>query len=116
MYVQLKPGAGKSRSGKTWERGAPDVAVEIVSPSHAPSLAGSEKLERYQSLGVRELVRFDPEARPGEPALRIWDRVEDRLLERDLSVGPGALVGPGCSLGRGARRPPRGRPARHSAR
>jgi Uma2 family endonuclease len=88
VYVQLKPPAGKIRSWKTWERGAPDVAVEIVSPSDAPALPWSDKLARYQSMGVGELVRFDPEARTGQPVLRIWDRVDDRLLERDLATGP----------------------------
>jgi Uma2 family endonuclease len=88
VYVQLKPSAGKIRSWKTWERGSPDVGVEIVSPSDAPQLPWSEKLRRYQSLGVHELVRFHPEARPGEPMLRIWDRVEGGLLERDLKEGP----------------------------
>jgi Uma2 family endonuclease len=88
VYVQLKPSAGKIRSWKSWERGSPDVAVEIVSPSDAPQLAWSEKLQRYQSLGVHELVRFHPEAGPGKPMLRIWDRVEGGLLERDLQAGP----------------------------
>jgi Uma2 family endonuclease len=88
IYVQLKPPADKVRSWKTWERGAPDVAVEIVSPSDAPQLAWSEKFRRYHSLGVRELVRFDPEARPEEPRLQIWDRVDGALLERD--IGPGS--------------------------
>jgi Uma2 family endonuclease len=87
VYVQLRPSTGKIRSWKTWERGSPDVAVEIVSPSDAPQLPWSEKLGRYQSMGVRELVRFDPEARTGKPMLRIWDRVEDALLERDLADG-----------------------------
>src|SRR5690349_11466751 len=62
VYVQLAPPAGKIRSWKTWERGAPDTAVEIVSPSDAPALPWAEELARYQSMGVRELVRFDPEA------------------------------------------------------
>jgi hypothetical protein len=88
IYVQLAPPAGKIRSWKTWERGAPDMAVEIVSPSDAPALPWAEKLARYQSMGVRELVRFDPEACAGEPVLRIWDRVDGRLLERDLTTGP----------------------------
>lgn len=88
VYVQLKPSMDKIRSWKTWERGAPDVAVEIVSQSDAPELPWSEKLRRYQSMGVRELVRFDPEARASEAALRIWDRVEGGLLERDLRTGP----------------------------
>lgn len=30
------------------------------------------------------MIRFDPEARSGERRLRVWDRVQDSLLERDL--------------------------------
>lgn len=88
IYVQLKAPAGKIRSWKVWERGAPDVAVEVVSPSDAPQTPWAEKLARYQSMGVRELVRFAPEARPGEPLLRVWDRVDGALLERELDAGP----------------------------
>jgi len=84
VYVRLTPATDKIRSWKTWERGSPDVAVEIVSASDAPQLAWTEKLRRYQSLGVRELIRFDPEARSGERQLRVWDRVQDSLLERDI--------------------------------
>lgn len=86
IYVQLKPPGDKIRSWKTWERGAPTVAVEIVSASDAPAIAWAEKLQRYQSLGVQELVRFDPEFRAGEPALRIWDRVQGALLEREIAA------------------------------
>jgi Uma2 family endonuclease len=88
VYVQLKAPTAKIRSWKVWERGAPDVAVEVVSPSDAPQTPWAEKLGRYQSMGVRELVRFDPEARPGEPLLRVWDRVDGALLERELEAGP----------------------------
>jgi Uma2 family endonuclease len=68
------------RSWKVWERGAPQVAVEIISDSDQPSW--EEKLERYRRLGVSELVWFDPEL-PERP-LRIWDFVGDDLLERYL--------------------------------
>ena len=47
-------------------------------------LAGSQHgraRDRYHELGVQELVRFDGEAPPGE-RLRIWDRVDENLLER----------------------------------
>jgi Putative restriction endonuclease len=65
---------------KTWEMGTPDLAIEIVSETDARDRAWDEKLFRYRELGVRELVRFAPdEARP----LRIWDRVDDDLVERD---------------------------------
>ena len=68
-------------SWKTWERGVPEVAVEIVSDSDASSASWEAKLRRYQELGVRELVRFDPDE-TGERQLRIWDRVEGELVER----------------------------------
>jgi Uma2 family endonuclease len=84
VYIRLTPPSDKIRSWKTWERGAPDVAIEIVSASDAHPLAWLEKLQRYQSLGVRELIRFDPEAKPHDRPLRVWDRVQDSLLERAI--------------------------------
>jgi len=65
---------------KTWESGTPELAVEIVSADDAPDARWDEKLERYRELGCRELVRFDPDA---PSPLRIWDRVDDDLVERD---------------------------------
>jgi len=88
VFVQLKPASGKIRSWKTWERGAPDIAVEIVSKSDAPPNVWAEKLQRYRSMGVQELVRFDPEAGSGEATLRVWNRVQGALLERDLETEP----------------------------
>ena len=70
-------------SWKTWERGTPELAVEIVSDSDRRGW--DEKLEQYRDLGVRELVRFDPDAEIGQ-RLRVWDRVVDDLLERVLSA------------------------------
>jgi hypothetical protein len=70
-------------SWKTWERGAPELAVEIVSDSDSPDLPWEEKLNRYHELGVVELVRFDPDAALGK-RLRIWDRVDGDLIERVL--------------------------------
>lgn len=65
---------------KGWQRGAPDLAVEIVSDSDSSDSDWDEKLERYQASGIAEVVRFDPEneALP----LRIWDRIEGDLVER----------------------------------
>ncbi len=68
---------------KVWERGAPDIAVEIVSRSDAPEPDWEEKLEKYRKIGLKELVRFDH--RPVRNALRIWDNVEGDLVERDMS-------------------------------
>lgn len=67
---------------KAWERGAPHVAVEIISDSDAGDASWQEKLERYRRLGVSELVRFDHQT-PEQP-LRIWDFAGDDLLERRL--------------------------------
>jgi hypothetical protein len=73
---------------KVWEGGAPQLAVEIVSPSDNSARDWDEKLERYRQSGVAEVVRFDPE-HPDHP-LRLWDRVEGDLVERALD-GPAAL-------------------------
>lgn len=68
-------------SWKTWERGVPEVAVEIVSDSDGSSTTWETKLLRYKELGVHELVRFDPEEEPSQQ-LRLWDRVGGALVER----------------------------------
>jgi len=70
------------RSWKVWERGAPDLAVEILSASDERDGDWDEKLARYRRLGVRELVCFDQEAVP--PTLRVWDAVDGDLVERQL--------------------------------
>jgi Uma2 family endonuclease len=68
---------------KTWERGAPHVGVEVVSPSDASDLRLEEKLERYRQAGVAEVVRYDHDA--VEQPIRIWDLLDGDLVERDLS-------------------------------
>jgi Uma2 family endonuclease len=66
---------------KTWERGAPQLAVEIITTSDAGDRPWEAKLDRYARLGVAEVVRFDGDdaAQP----LRIWDRIDGDLVERD---------------------------------
>jgi Uma2 family endonuclease len=92
-FVRLEPPRGMIRSWKTWERGAPEVAVELVSDSDAPEQDLEEKLARYRRLGVRELVRLDPQAPPGKQ-LRVWQRVEEDLVEREVIGGrmPSAVL------------------------
>jgi Uma2 family endonuclease len=68
---------------KTWERGAPHVGVEVVSPPDASDLRLEEKLERYRQAGVTEVVRYDHDAL--ERPLRIWDLIDGDLVERDLT-------------------------------
>jgi hypothetical protein len=72
-------------SWKTWEQGGvPELAVEIVSPNEGDGVTWDEKLARYFELGVKELVRFDPEEPEGR-RLRVWDRVEGDLVERVIA-------------------------------
>jgi Uma2 family endonuclease len=73
-------------SWKVWERGAPHVAVEIISSDDARDRYWEPKLDHYRQLGVLELVRFDPEA--SQQQLRIWDRIENDLIERRSSAEP----------------------------
>ena len=69
-------------SWKTWERGAPELCVEILSPSDTKEkLSFPEKLRRYRALGTRELIAFDLDA-PAGARVRAWDRIEDDLVER----------------------------------
>jgi Uma2 family endonuclease len=65
---------------KVWERGAPELVVEIVSRSDRPDEDWNDKLARYRVAGVREVVRFDGEdaAQP----IRVWDLLAGELVER----------------------------------
>jgi len=69
-------------SWKVWERGAPEVAVEILSSSDKRDRDLDAKVDKYRRMGVRELVVFDSEHQP--PTLRVWDSVEGDLVERAL--------------------------------
>ncbi len=66
-------------SWKVWERGAPELCVEFDSPGDEATW--ERRFANYRALGVRELVRFAPDAREGE-RLRVWDRIDEDLVER----------------------------------
>jgi Uma2 family endonuclease len=68
-------------SWKAWERGAPDLVVEITSASDANEGPWDQKLDRFRRLGAKEIVRFDPE--DAERPLRIWDGADGDVTERD---------------------------------
>ena len=81
-FVKLGVPDSEFDSWKTWERGTPELAVEILSPSDSlEAWTLEEKLARYHALGVRELVCFDADAPQGQ-RIRAWDRVKDDLIER----------------------------------
>lgn len=86
-FVRLGVRDDMFRTWKVWERGAPEVAIEIISSIDARDRNWDEKLESYRRLGVRELVRFDPECEPA--SLRIWDAIDQDLVERE-AVGRSA--------------------------
>lgn len=72
-------------SWKSWKRGAPELAFEILSPSDSPERwTFEEKLQRYRALGVSELVVFHVDAEPGA-RLRVWDRIDGDLVERTVT-------------------------------
>ncbi|HEU5076968.1 MAG TPA: Uma2 family endonuclease [Polyangiaceae bacterium] len=83
VFLRLGSDGPEIESWKTWERGTPDLAIEIASRSDAPDPPWQLKLERYHRLGVRELVLFNHRA---EQKVRIWDYVEGDLAERKLAA------------------------------
>jgi Uma2 family endonuclease len=86
LFVKLHLPDSAFGTWKTWENGgAPELAVEIISPSEGDGIAWEEKLARYHELGVKELVRFDPEG-PEGGRIRVWDRVRGDLLEREVAA------------------------------
>jgi Uma2 family endonuclease len=80
VFVSLRRTDPLPRTWKTWESGTPELAIEIVSDDDARDAVWNGKLDRYRELGCRELVRFDAES---ALSLRIWDRIDDDLVERD---------------------------------
>jgi Uma2 family endonuclease len=79
-FVRLGVPDDQFKSWKVWERGAPDVAVEILSSTDERDRDLEAKLEKYRRLGVRELVCFDSEREPA--SLRVWEAVDGDLVER----------------------------------
>jgi Uma2 family endonuclease len=92
VYAKATPRSEPIQSWKVWERGAPDVAVEIVSDSDISEAAWEQKLADYQTLGVKEVVRLDLVS--GQTALRVWNRTQEVLTERMLSVDDGLCSAP----------------------
>jgi len=89
LIVRMGAQPGPFPTWKVWERGAPHLAVEVVSPSDSSESRWSEKLARYAKSGVNEIARFDPA--DSERPLRLWDRFDGDLVERALE-GEHALL------------------------
>ncbi len=81
-FVKLGVPSFDFSSWRTWEHGTPELCIEILSPSDTQEpLTLTEKLARFHSEGVREVVCFDADA-PEGTRLRAWDRLEGDLVER----------------------------------
>jgi Uma2 family endonuclease len=81
LFVKLGVPEEVFGSWKCWLRGAPELAVEVISPNEGDGIAWADKLGRYAAMGVNELVRFDPYEPTGK-RLRAWDCVDGDLVER----------------------------------
>jgi len=84
-FVKLGAPQEMFASWRVWEKGAPELCIEVLSPSDQEPITFAEKLARYQALGVRELVVFQVDELAGK-RIRVWDRVGDDLLERIVST------------------------------
>jgi Uma2 family endonuclease len=82
VFVRLDRPHRPIRVWKTWEGGAPELGVEIVSDSDASESDWDDKLERYAAAAFREVVRFDPDDRESPSPLRVWDLIGGDLVER----------------------------------
>ena len=80
VFVKLGVPDQMFRVWKTWERGAPELGVEIISDADHRDQNWDDKLARYRAAGIREVVRFD--ADDAERPIRIWDHVSGDLVER----------------------------------
>lgn len=81
-YVKLNvPEPEEIRSWKTWERGTPELCIEILSRDAEEKLTLPEKLRRFHAMGIAEVVVFNADAEPGM-RLRAWDLIEGDMVER----------------------------------
>ncbi len=68
-------------SWKTWKGGVPEVCVEILSSDGEEKLSLKEKLRRFHTMGVSEVVVFNAD-KPKGKRLRAWDWIDGDLVER----------------------------------
>jgi hypothetical protein len=80
VFVRLGVPDHAFETWKIWERGAPDLGVEIVSDSDEGEPEWKGKIERYRAAGIGEVVRFFPRNR--KRPIRVWDTIGGDLVER----------------------------------
>jgi Uma2 family endonuclease len=75
-------------SWKVWERGVvPSFAVEVV--SEQPQKDYRDALQRYEQLGVPEVVIFDPKSAEGRDRIhwQVWRKGKQGLRQVEVSDG-----------------------------
>jgi Uma2 family endonuclease len=84
-------------SWKVWEHGGkvPTLALEIVSSDYRKDYR-AEILDRYQQLGVRELIRYDPEPNPRAPRQLLTHYLRDDAGQLVHSPSPPDRVRSAC--------------------
>jgi Uma2 family endonuclease len=82
-FVRLGAENDEFDTWKVWERGAPHLAVEVVSHADTGREPWKKKLAKYRRLGVKELVRFDDEEL--QTPLEVWDERDGELVPRTLA-------------------------------
>jgi len=80
VFVRLGVPDHVFETWKIWERGAPDLGVEIVSDSDEGEPEWKGKIDRYRAAGIGEVVRFFPKNR--KRPIRVWDAIGGDLVER----------------------------------
>lgn len=110
-FLKLGVAQHHFNSWKTWNKGTPELAFEVLSPSDSPErITFEEKLVRYRALGVEELIVFHADGEPGT-RLRAWDRIDEDLVERVVereqtpcvTLGLMVVVAPVADLATGLR-------------
>ncbi len=83
-FVKLGVPAELFEIWKVWKKGAPELCVEILSPSDTEEkLTLPEKLRRFHTMGVSEVLTFDVDADMGT-RIRAWDLVQGDLVGREV--------------------------------
>ena len=84
-FVKLGVPKAHYESWLTWNQGAPELCIEILSPSDTKEAITPEtKIQRFETMGVQEVIFFDVDAPEGS-RLRAWDRIGEKLVARAVS-------------------------------
>ena len=70
---------------KTWERGVPDLVIEVVSGQRPKDYSGAP--QKYGEMGVQELIVFDPQESRGRVRWQLFRRIDGGLLRVEAHDG-----------------------------